>query len=158
MKTLTLQVNGKAAVLRVDDPDMPLLYALRNDLNLKGTHFGCGLGQCGACTVHVGGVSTRSCLTPCSSVRGPITTIEGLSGDPRAAVLLQAFEEEQAAQCGYCTSGMVMAAADLLRRNPKPTRPEIVAALEGNLCRCGTHQRYVNAVEKAAHGSTRSAA
>ena len=142
MATLTLDVNGSARRVELDDPDTPLLYVLRNDLALTGTRFGCGLGQCGACTVLVGGRATRSCVTPASAAQGqPVTTIEGLGSPERPDPLQAAFIAEQAAQCGYCTAGLVVAARALLAQNPRPTETDVRAALAGNLCRCGTHVR-----------------
>ena len=132
-------------------PDTPLLFVLRNDLGLTGPKFGCGLGQCGACMVHIDGVAVRSCTTPLSAAaRGPITTIEGLGTPENPHPVQQAFIDEQASQCAYCANGMVMAAAALLARNKHPTRPQIRATLNGTLCRCGTHMRIVRAVERAA--------
>ena len=151
---LTLQVNGKAAELTVDDPDMPLLYALRDDLGLRGPRFGCGLAQCGACTVHVNGQAVRSCLYPVGSVsNAKVTTLEGLGSRAHPHPLQQAFIDEQAAQCGYCINGMIMQAKSLLDQNPHPSDAEIKQALAMNLCRCGTHLRIVRAVKRAA-GST----
>ncbi len=145
-----LKVNGKAVDIPVDDDAMPLLYALRNDLGLHGPRFGCGLGQCGACTVHVDGRAVRSCITPIGSVRGKsVTTLEGLGSDAAPHPLQAAFIEEQAVQCGYCINGMIMQAADFLQSNPSPTEEEIRTALAGNLCRCGTHTRIVAAVMRA---------
>ena len=124
---------------------------LRDDLALKGPKFGCGLGQCGACTVHVDGVATRSCLLPVSTLAGKsVTTLEGLGSSGKPARLQQAFIDEQAAQCGYCFNGMIMTSAALLKTNPKPSDIEIKDALAGNLCRCGTHQRICAAVKRAA--------
>ena len=124
---------------------------LRDDLALKGPKFGCGLGQCGACTVHVDGVATRSCLLPGSTLAGKsVTTLEGLGSSGKPARLQQAFIDEQAAQCGYCINGMIMTSAALLKTNPKPSDIEIKDALAGNLCRCGTHQRICAAVKRAA--------
>jgi nicotinate dehydrogenase subunit A len=146
-----LNVNGKAAVVDVDDPDMPLLYALRNDLALRGPRFGCGLAQCGACTVHIDGKAMRSCVYPLSSVgKGKVTTLEGLGSSAHPHPLQQAFIDEQAVQCGYCINGMIMQAKALLDANPHPTEGEIKDALAGNLCRCGTHVRIVRAVKRAA--------
>ena len=133
------------------DADTPLLYVLRDDLALKGPKFGCGLGQCGACTVHVDGVATRSCLLPISTLAGKsVTTLEGLGSSGQPGKLQQAFIDEQAAQCGYCINGMIMTSAALLKTNPKPSDSEINTALAGNLCRCGTHQRICAAVKRAA--------
>jgi nicotinate dehydrogenase subunit A len=150
MPRYLLKVNGKSQAVNVD-ADTPLLYVLRDDLALKGPKFGCGLGQCGACTVHVDGVATRSCLLPVSTIAGKaITTLEGLGTSSKPAKLQQAFIDEQAAQCGYCISGMIMTSAALLKTNPKPSDVEIKDALAGNLCRCGTHQRICAAVKRAA--------
>jgi nicotinate dehydrogenase subunit A len=151
MAKLTLQVNGAARVVDVDDPNTPLLYVLRNDLELTGTKFGCGLAQCGACTVHVDGQAVRSCVTPVGSVGGrPITTIEGLGSPERPDPVQAAFIAEQAPQCGYCTAGLVMAARAFLQTNRRPTESEVKQALAGNLCRCGSHVRVVRAVLRAA--------
>jgi nicotinate dehydrogenase subunit A len=146
----TLDVNGVSQP--VDSAaDTPLLYALRNDLKLNGPKFGCGLAQCGACTVHLDGVAVRSCVTPVRAAVGKrITTIEGLRQDGRAHPLQASFVAEQAGQCGYCLNGMVMSAAALLQQNPKPKDAEIRAALNGNLCRCGSHMRILRAVRRAA--------
>jgi len=132
-------------------PDTPLLYVLRDDLGLAGPKFGCGLGQCGACIVHIDGTAVRSCRTPLSAAaRGPITTIEGLGTADKPHPVQQAFIEEQAAQCAYCISGMIMSTAALIARTKRPTRQQIRAALNGNLCRCGAHMRIMRAVERAA--------
>lgn len=150
MPRYTLKVNGKPQAVNVD-ADTPLLYVLRDDLALNGPKFGCGLGQCGACTVHVDGVATRSCLLPVSTLAGKaITTLEGLGSTGKPAKLQQAFIDEQAVQCGYCVNGMIMTSAALLATNPKPSDAEIKGALAGNLCRCGTHQRICAAVKRAA--------
>jgi len=147
---VTLVVNDKARTLDVD-PDTPLLYVLRNDLALHGPRFGCGLAQCGACTVLLEGAAIRSCVTPVSSVeRRKITTLEGLGSIARPHPIQRAFIEEQAAQCGYCINGMIMTAKALLDKTPDPTDGEIKQALAGNLCRCGTHLRIVRAVRRAA--------
>ena len=152
MASLTLRVNARAQTLDVDDPAMPLLYALRDHLELHGPKFGCGLGQCGACTVIVDGQAVRSCQTPVSAVQGKdISTLEGL-GSPEAPSKVQAaFIEEQAAQCGYCTNGMIMTATALLQKNPHPSEAEIRTALAGNLCRCRSHVRVLRAVQRAAN-------
>ena len=144
-----LTVNGKAE--EVDMPaDTPLLWALRDHLGLTGTKFGCGMAQCGACTVHVNGAATRSCVTPISAVAGKkITTIEGLSAFGDHA-LQKAWVAEQAPQCGYCQSGQIMTAAALLAKNTKPSRKQIVQHMSGNLCRCGTYNKIIAAVERAA--------
>jgi len=151
-KSKLLNVNGKPASVKYDDPQMPLLYALRDDLGLHGPRFGCGLGQCGACTVHIDGVAVLSCVTPIATVESKqkIVTLEGLARGTKLHPLQQAFIDEQAAQCGYCINGMVMQAVDLLAKNKKPTETEIKNALANNLCRCGTHVRIVRAVKRAA--------
>ena len=148
---ITLIVNGKMTDVEVDDPSMPLLYALRNGLALRGPRFGCGLAQCGACTVHIDGKAMRSCVYPVSSVgNAKVTTLEGLGSSEHPHPLQQAFIDEQAVQCGYCINGMIMQAKALLDANPHPTEDEIKNALAGNLCRCGTHVRIVRAVKRAA--------
>jgi len=148
--TVTLSVNGKSTRLRVDDPNMPLLYALRDDLGLHGPKFGCGLGQCGACTVHVDGSAVRSCITPLSTVAGKkVITLEGIGTEARPHPLQRAFIEEQAVQCGYCINGMIMESAAFLTQNKKPTEAQVKEALAKNLCRCGTHARIVKAVMRA---------
>jgi nicotinate dehydrogenase subunit A len=145
MPTLALTVNG---IRHSVQADAPLLDVLREDLGLKGTRFGCGAGECGACQVLVDGVSTASCNLAVSAVEGrDVTTVEGLD-----AALGAAFIAEQAAQCGYCSSGMLIGAAALLRRNPKPSDTEVRSALDGHLCRCGAHNRIVRAVQRAARG------
>jgi nicotinate dehydrogenase subunit A len=147
---ITLLVNGLSHRLDVE-ADTPLLYALRDDLALHGPKFGCGLSQCGACTVLVEGKAVRSCVTPVSRVAGrPVTTLEGLGSIDKPHPVQQAFIDEQAAQCGYCINGMVMTAAALLAATPKPTDAQIRQALANNLCRCGTHQRILGAVKRAA--------
>jgi isoquinoline 1-oxidoreductase alpha subunit len=149
MPSITFTLNGKKQAVDAS-PDMPLLWVLRDLLNLTGTKFGCGAALCGACTVHVNGEATRSCVTPLSLVSGKrVTTIEGLSTD-RSHPLQQAWIAEQVPQCGYCQSGMIMTAADLLARKPKPTNADIDAALEGHVCRCGTYQRIRKAIHRAA--------
>jgi nicotinate dehydrogenase subunit A len=148
--TYTLRVNGRSHSVRVEDPQMPLLYALRNDLDLHGPRFGCGLAQCGACTVHVDGTPQRSCRYPVSRAADrEILTLEGLGTPQKPHPLQQAFIEEQAVQCGYCINGMIMQAKALLDRTRKPTEAQIREALAGNLCRCGTHVRIVRAVKRA---------
>lgn len=150
MPGYTLNVNGKAHAVNVD-ADTPLLYVLRDDLALNGPKYGCGLGQCGACTVHVNGEAVRSCLLPVSTLAGKtITTLEGLGSSGKPGKLQQAFIDEQAAQCGYCINGMIMTSSALLKANPKPSDIQIKDALAGNLCRCGTHQRICAAVKRAA--------
>ena len=147
---ISLKVNGVSRSVPAE-PDTPLLYALRNDLELNGAKYGCGLAQCGACTVLIDGKAVRSCVTPIGAVgTGEITTIEGLGSIDKPHALQQAFIEEQAAQCGYCTNGMIMSAKELLDRNPRPSDPDVRAALAGNLCRCGTHNRIIRAVLRAA--------
>jgi nicotinate dehydrogenase subunit A len=145
-----LNVNGKSVSVFVDDPDVPLLYVLRDNLGLHGPRFGCGLGQCGACTVHIDGVAVRSCVMPLSAVRGKVITLEGLGSEARPHPLQRAFIEEQAVQCGYCINGMIMQSAALLTRTPKPTEKQIRQELAANLCRCGTHLRILRAVMRAA--------
>jgi nicotinate dehydrogenase subunit A len=150
---VTLIVNGQRRTVRAS-PETPLLYVLRNDLELNGAKFGCGLAQCGACTVVVDGKAVRSCTTPISSVAGKkITTIEGLGTEAKPHALQKAFMQEQAAQCGYCIAGMIMSAKALLDQRPHPDEAEIRRALAGNLCRCGTHNRIVRAVQRAAKES-----
>ena len=151
MAKLMLRVNGRTREVESDDPDVPLLYVLRNDLGLTGTHFGCGLAQCGACTVLVGGRAIRSCITPARSVAGrDVITIEGLGSPDQPDPLQAAFIEAQATQCGYCTAGMVVAARALLANTPRPTERQVREALAGNLCRCGSHARVIRAVLKVA--------
>jgi nicotinate dehydrogenase subunit A len=150
---VTLIVNGQRRTVRAS-PETPLLYVLRNDLELNGAKFGCGLAQCGACTVVVDGKAVRSCTTPISSVAGKkITTIEGLGTEAKPHALQKAFMQEQAAQCGYCIAGMIMSAKALLDQHPHPDEAEIRRALAGNLCRCGTHNRIVRAIQRAARES-----
>ena len=151
MAKLTLRVNGRTREVESDDPDVPLLYVLRGDLGLTGTHFGCGLDQCGACTVLVGGRAVRSCVTPARSVAGrDVTTIEGLGTPDQPDPLQAAFILEQAAQCGFCTAGIIVAARALLTTTPRPSERQIREALAGNLCRCGSHARVIRAVLKVA--------
>ena len=145
----TINVNGKAHEVAAA-PDTPLLYVLRNELELNGPKFGCGLGQCGACTVHIDGKPARSCSVPVSAVKGKVTTVEGLGTPERPHPLQAAFIAEQAAQCGYCINGMIMTAAAFLVQTPKPSEAQIREALDGNLCRCGTHMRILRAVRRAA--------
>jgi nicotinate dehydrogenase subunit A len=151
MARLALRVNGSNREVESPDPDVPLLYVLRNDLGLTGTHFGCGLAQCGACTVLVDGKAVRSCVTPARGVVGmEVTTIEGLGTPAKPDALQAAFIAEQAAQCGYCTAGIIMSAKALLSATPRPTREQVCDALAGNLCRCGSHDRVIRAVLRAA--------
>ena len=149
MARISLKVNGTTQVVEVD-PDTPLLYVLRNDLQLNGPKFGCGLAQCGACTVIMNGNAIRSCVTIVSAVQNqPVTTLEGLGSTKKMHPLQQAFVDEQALQCGYCINGMIMTSKALLDKNPKPTDSQIKEALAGNLCRCGTHTRILRAVKRA---------
>ena len=151
MASIVLRVNGQDRQLPPDS-NTTLQFALRDDLGLTGTKFGCGVGQCGCCTVLIDGVAHRSCLTPVGSVAGKeITTIEGLADGERLHPLQQAFVDCEAMQCGYCTPGMIMQSAGLIRRDPSPSEAEIRGELEGNICRCGTQNRIVAAVQKAAH-------
>ena len=150
MAQTTLNVNGVDRVVDAQ-PDSALLYALRDELELRGPKFGCGLGQCGACTVLMDGAAVRSCVTPVSAVgKARIVTLEGLGTPENPHPLQAAFIAEQAAQCGYCINGMIMQAASLLSQNPRPGREDIKKALNDNLCRCGTHMRIVRAIERAA--------
>jgi isoquinoline 1-oxidoreductase alpha subunit len=144
-----LTVNGKA--VEVDaDPATPLLWALRDNLGMTGTKFGCGIAACGACTVHIGGQPVRSCVTPISSVSGPVTTIEGASGDRVGKAVQDAWIKHDVVQCGYCQSGQIMAATALLKSKKNPSEADIDSALSGNLCRCGTYARIRAAVKDAA--------
>ena len=143
-------VNGKAASTNAP-PETPLLWVIREGLKLTGTKYGCGMAQCGACTVHVDGQPVRSCVTPAGTASGKrITTIEGLAPDGRPHALQKAWVAEQVPQCGYCQSGQIMQAAALLAANRKPTREQIVQHMNGNICRCGTYTRIVRAIERAA--------
>jgi nicotinate dehydrogenase subunit A len=148
-QNMTLRVNGRSRTVNAD-PDTPLLYILRNDLALNGAKFGCGLSQCGACTVIIGGEAVRSCVTPLSAVKGDVTTLEGLGTADKPHPVQKAFIAEQAAQCGYCANGMIMTTKALLDRNKKPSDTQIRDALAGNLCRCGTHVQIIAAVKRAA--------
>jgi nicotinate dehydrogenase subunit A len=143
-----LTVNGEMREVSVE-ADTPLLYILRNDLELNGAKFGCGLAQCGACTVVMNGTAIRSCRTPVSQVNAPITTLEGLGTDEKPHPLQKAFIAEQAMQCGYCINGMIMSAKALLDKNPRASEADIRQALQGNLCRCGSHNRIVRAIMRA---------
>jgi len=154
---MKLNVNGRDHDVDAE-PDTPLLYVLRDYLELNGAKFGCGLGQCGACTVMVDDQAVFSCLTPILLLEGRrVTTVEGLGSPEKPGALQQAFIDEQAAQCGYCIAGMIMRAHALLQRNASPSRSEIVTALEPNLCRCGTHMRIIRAIERAAGKRTAAA-
>ena len=149
MHMITLTVNGKAHQVDVD-PETPLLYVLRGELALNGAKFGCGLGQCGACTVMVDGAAVNSCVTPVGALKGRrVLTVEGLGTTAKPGVLQQAFIDEQAAQCGYCIAGMIMRAQALLDHNPAPSDAEIRKRMEPNLCRCGTHVRIFRAIRRA---------
>jgi nicotinate dehydrogenase subunit A len=153
---INLKVNGASRTTPAE-PDTPLLYVLRNDLELNGAKFGCGLAQCGACTVLIDGKAVRSCVTPVGAVgNGEITTLEGLGTAEKPHALQSAFIAEQAAQCGYCTNGMIMSAKELLDRNPRPSEQDVRAALAANLCRCGTHIRIIKAVLRAAQANGRT--
>jgi nicotinate dehydrogenase subunit A len=150
MGTYTLRVNGRNYSVESWDPNQPLLYVLRDNLGLHGPKFGCGLGQCGACTVLMGGRPVRSCLTPLSKAAGQaITTLEGLGTPDKPNRVQAAFIAEQAAQCGYCTNGMIMTAYALLEKTPKPTLQQVKQGLASCLCRCGTHTRIIRAVMRA---------
>ena len=150
MAGFTLRINGERRTVAVEG-ETPLLYVLRNDLELNGAKFGCGLAQCGACSVLIDGKEVRSCVTPVSAAANrPITTIEGLGTVEKLHPLQRAFIEEQACQCGFCGNGMVMAAKALLDRNPSPTNQDVRQALNGHLCRCASHNRIVRAVQRAA--------
>jgi nicotinate dehydrogenase subunit A len=150
-QSFDFEVNGKRVSVTPASDDTPLLDVLRNALGLMGTRFGCGLEQCGCCTVLIDGRAEKSCAKPIWSVAGkPVTTIEGLGTKEAPHPLQQAFLDEQAGQCGYCLSGIIISAKALLDRNPSPTRAEIAAALDGNICRCGSHNRILRAVAKAA--------
>jgi nicotinate dehydrogenase subunit A len=151
MANYKFQLNGRAVTVDSWDPGQPLLYILRNKLELHGPKFGCGLAQCGACTVLLDGKAARSCATPIRQVVGHrVTTLEGLGTPEKLDVVQAAFIEEQAAQCGYCTNGMIMGAKALLNQTPHPTLEQVKEALDTNLCRCGTHTRILNAVMRAA--------
>ena len=145
----TIQVNGKVHKVQADS-QTPLLHVLQNELMLKGPKYGCGMAQCGACTVHINGQAMRSCVMPVGAVRGEVTTLEGLGTPDKPHPVQTAFIDAQAAQCGYCINGMVMTTVAFLKKTPKPNDDQIKAALDGNLCRCGTHMRILSAVRKAA--------
>ena len=151
MSDITLRVNGESHTVTIDDADTPLLYMLRDDLGLRGPKFGCGLGQCGACMVLIDGKASRSCMTRAAGATGrAITTLEGLGSPAQPSRVQAAFIAESAAQCGYCTNGMIMTATALLSRNPHPSEADVRDALEANLCRCGSHVRVLAAVMRAA--------
>jgi aerobic-type carbon monoxide dehydrogenase small subunit (CoxS/CutS family) len=149
MSKITLTVNGQAHALDID-PSTPLLYILRNDVGVTGPHFGCGLGQCGACTVIINGAAVRSCVTPCSSVKGEITTLDGLAKNGVLHPVQRAWIEEQVPQCGFCQNGQIMNAKALLDRNPNPTDAQIRDGMNGALCRCMTYYRVQSAIKRAA--------
>lgn len=152
--SFTVRINGEARQLDVD-PEMPLLWVLRDVLNLKGTKFGCGIGQCGACTVHLRGRAVRACATPVSAAaNAPVTTLEGLSATGTHPLQV-AWQEIDVPQCGYCQAGQIMAAAALLQTTPKPTNADIDRAMNGNICRCGTYLRIREAIHKAAAAGSR---
>ena len=154
MPDYKFRVNGGEVSVDSWDPDQPLLYILRNSLGLHGPKFGCGLGQCGACTVLVDGKAARSCITPVKTVANrEVTTVEGLGSPEKPHPIQAAFIAEQAAQCGYCASGMIMGAKALLDQTPHPTPEQVKSSLSGNLCRCGTHTRILNAVMRAARNA-----
>jgi len=149
MAKLVITVNGARHKVSAT-PDTPLLYVLRNDLHLHGPRFGCGLSQCGACTVHLGGKAVRSCVTPVAgALNQPVVTLEGLGSAAKPHPLQKAFIDQQAAQCGYCTNGMIMAASAFLKVTPRPTEAQIQKAMTPWLCRCGTHHRIVAAIQQA---------
>lgn len=157
MTSINLHVNGREHRLEGIEPNTPLLYVLRNDLGLNGVRYGCGGAQCGACTVLIDGVATQSCIVPLERVKNAkVTTLEGLGSPEQPHPVQAAFIAEQAAQCGYCTAGMIVSAAGLLNRNPQPTDEEIRLAMARNLCRCGSHDRVLRAVHRAAGNSVKS--
>ncbi|MCK7548927.1 (2Fe-2S)-binding protein [Marinobacter koreensis] len=145
----SLTINGRQYELDVPD-NMPLLWVIRDVVGMKGTKFGCGIAQCGACTVHIDGVATRSCVTPVSAVTGEVNTIEAMAEDPVGKKVQQAWLDLGVAQCGYCQGGQIMNATGLLKSNPEPDTQEIIDAMAGNLCRCGTYNRILAAIERAA--------
>jgi isoquinoline 1-oxidoreductase alpha subunit len=149
MATYQLNVNGQQKEVNVD-PSTPLLWVLREELKLTGTKYGCGISACGACTVHVGGVATRSCVVPVSLIGGPIVTIEGIATDPVGRVVQDAWVEKDVVQCGYCQSGQIMSAVALLKHTPKPTDTNIEESMGGNICRCATYVRIREAIKVAA--------
>ncbi len=151
----TLTINGEQYELEVPD-NMPLLWVIRDVVGLKGTKFGCGIAQCGACTVHMNGTAIRSCVTPVSTVNGEITTIEAMAEDAVGSKVQQAWLDVGVAQCGYCQGGQIMNATALLKRTPKPETQEIIDAMAGNLCRCGTYNRILAAIERASDAEVKS--
>ncbi|MDC8006166.1 (2Fe-2S)-binding protein [Aureisphaera galaxeae] len=151
MPSFSLKINGNTVTITAD-ADTPLLWVLRDELNMVGTKYGCGIGQCGACTVHIDGTATRSCLIPVSAVEGKVTTIEGLSEDGSHPVQ-EAWKEIDVPQCGYCQSGQIMTAASFLKENPNPSQAEIREAMNGNICRCASYNRIEKAVAVAAQKS-----
>lgn len=153
MSKFTLKVNGASHTVDAE-PSAPLLYILRNDLNLQGPHFGCGLGQCGACTVLINGAAQNSCILPVSAVKSEITTLEGLASNGKLHPVQQAWIEEQVPQCGFCQNGQILRAKALLDKNPKPTDSQIRQAMNGALCRCMTYYRVQAAVKRAAKGAS----
>src|SRR5687767_6604432 len=155
MSKIILKVNGRMHTLDID-PSTPLLYILRNDLGLQGPRFGCGLGQCGACTVIINGGAVRSCITPVANVNGEVTTLEGLAQDGRLHPIQQAWIDEQVPQCGYCQNGQIMTAKVLLDQNPNPSDAEVRAWMNGTLCRCMTYYRIQRAIHRAADAITAS--
>jgi nicotinate dehydrogenase subunit A len=156
MARISLKVNGKTRVVEAD-PNTPLLYVLRDNLSLHGPRFGCGLGQCGACTVLVDGNSMRSCMLPASAAENKsVTTLEGLGSVAHPHAIQAAFVEEQAAQCGYCMNGMVMGAKVLLDKNPHPSVSDIKRSLNGYICRCGTHLRVIRAIQRVSNSSVKA--
>jgi aerobic-type carbon monoxide dehydrogenase small subunit (CoxS/CutS family) len=157
MSLITLKVNGKAHSVDVD-PSTPLLYVLRNDLELQGPRFGCGLGQCGACAVIINGAAVRSCVTPCSAVKSEVTTLEGLATGSRRHPVQQAWIDEQVPQCGFCQNGQIIAAKVLLDRNPNPTDVQIRQGMNSTLCRCMTYYRVQAAIKRAAATMARGVA
>ena len=149
---ITIDVNGASRQINIE-PDTPLLWVLRDVIGLTGTKFGCGIAQCGACTVHINGIAMRSCSVPIGTLDGAkIVTIEGLSADNNHPVQ-RAWIEEGVPQCGYCQSGQIMKAAELLAKNPKPSRADIITHMDGNICRCGTYHRIIAAIERASRGA-----
>ena len=153
---INLKVNGRAHTLDLD-PATPLLYVLRNDLNYTGPHFGCGLGQCGACTVIINGAAVRSCVTPLSAVKGEVTTLDGLKQGGKLHPVQQAWIDEQVPQCGFCQNGQIMTAKAMLDKNPRPTRAQVVEAMNQTLCRCMTYYRVQAAIKRAARATKATA-